>query len=165
MNWNTLPRPPESELSDDEQGAESDDEDDAYGSDDTVMQDQHDEQPTKKKRVTSFLIPITNGEESFSEQRRDKRRSSFKAPATSDDPATAGGHPPKTPHRRLSQLNAVPMTPALPASIEIMSSNYEEWMKMATDNVSFSGRSQPLVKFLLFESTRVVEEPSFVSSS
>ncbi|KZV96402.1 barren [Exidia glandulosa HHB12029] len=43
-------------------------------------------------------------------------------------------HPPKTPHRRLSQLNAVPMTPALPASLEIMSSNYEEWMKMATDN-------------------------------
>ncbi|EJD48065.1 barren [Auricularia subglabra TFB-10046 SS5] len=120
-----------------------DDSDDEYGSDHTVTRDSPKAAPAgKKKRVASFLVPITNGEESFGEReaRKDRRRSSFKHPLPPGDESQRTsdghpqGHPPKTPHRRLSQLNAVPMTPALPASIEIMSSNYEEWMKMATDN-------------------------------
>ncbi|KAH7105899.1 barren [Auriculariales sp. MPI-PUGE-AT-0066] len=118
---------------------DSDDDDGNYGSDaDTVMN----ESPrvavkSSKKKVTQFLVPIGN-DEKFSDQRREKRRSSFKVvqagEGDDDIPTSSGAAAPRMPHRRLSQLNVVAQTPALPQSLEIMSSNYEEWMKMATDN-------------------------------
>jgi len=118
-----------------------DDEDDAYGSEgDTAMPESPRPNSKGKRKVTQFLVPITNDKDTFHDQRRDRRRSSFRVVPVGDDsedgPNTTGGSGAlKTPHRRLSQLNVVAQTPVLPASIEIMSSNYEEWMKMATDNV------------------------------
>lgn len=52
----------------------------------------------------------------------------------------AGGAGPRTPKKtavaRANMLNAVDHTPLPAVSLDVMTSNFEEWMKMATDNVS-----------------------------
>lgn len=52
----------------------------------------------------------------------------------------ANGSGPRTPKKsavaRANMLNAVDHTPLPAVSLDVMTSNFEEWMKMATDNVS-----------------------------
>jgi condensin complex subunit 2 len=97
-------------------------------------------------------IPLKPFNDELTEKRALKRRKSsrmtmaFDAGAASqDDPATQGdasnsAEGPKTPRKtalaRANQLKSVAVPgPMAPVPLEIMTSNFEEWMKMATDNV------------------------------
>ncbi|KAG8703105.1 hypothetical protein FRC08_003077 [Ceratobasidium sp. 394] len=78
----------------------------------------------------------------FSEKRR--RRQSAARPAVSvpveedgDGPSGSGGGsrtPKKTAVARANRLDAIDVTPLPAVSMDVMASNFEEWMKMATDN-------------------------------
>ncbi|KAG9127436.1 hypothetical protein FRC07_013881 [Ceratobasidium sp. 392] len=78
----------------------------------------------------------------FSEKRRRRQsaaRAGMSAPAEEDEDGpsgSAGGPrtPKKTAVARANRLNAVDHTPLPAVSMDVMSSNFEEWMKMATDN-------------------------------
>jgi len=115
-----------------------------------------------KRRVSQFQrnedddsehrIPLKPFNDEVAEKRDLKRRKSSRMTmafdptmGSQDDQntpgdASVGAEGPKTPRKtalaRANQLKSVAMPgPAVPVPLEIMTSNFEEWMKMATDNV------------------------------
>lgn len=118
--------------------------------------------PRLKRRVSQFQpsieedseqrIPLKPFNDEAAEKRSLKRRKSsrmtmaFDASTGSQEDQEAGGDAstpaegPKTPRKtalaRANQLKSVAVPgPMVPVPLEIMTSNFEEWMKMATDNV------------------------------
>jgi condensin complex subunit 2 len=104
--------------------------------------------PLQKRKRSSNVF--ANGDGSFTEERvplktvqlndddaeRRRRRKSTRLPAPMmdvDDMAVT----PRT--RPGTQVNAVEQTPAVRIPLDVMNTNFEEWMKMATDNVSSCG--------------------------
>lgn len=116
-----------------------------------------------KRRVSQFQpneddneqrIPLKPFNDEVAEKRDLKRRKSARMTMAIDSTgvsqedqttpgdASVGPDGQKTPRKtalaRANQLKSVVMPgPAVPVSLEIMTSNFEEWMKMATDNVYF----------------------------
>jgi condensin complex subunit 2 len=113
----------------------------------------------KKKRVSDVFVPQSKNvaeaedvrtplksvsiNDDLAEKRR--RRKSIKpsrppmedadaAPGAADD----GGTPRAGANARPNQLNVVEDAPIINVPLDVMSSNFEEWMKMATDNVNYS---------------------------
>jgi Condensin complex subunit 2 len=102
--------------------------------------------PLQKRKRSSNVFMNGNGDSSFSDERvplkmvqlndddaeRRRRRKSVKLAAPMmdvDDMAST----PKT--RPGAQVHAVEQTPAIRIPLDVMNTNFEEWMKMATDNV------------------------------
>jgi len=81
----------------------------------------------KSSRMTMAFDPSTASQEDQ------------EAEGDASNPADGPKTPRKTALARANQLKSVAVPgPMVPVSIEIMTSNFEEWMKMATDNVRFS---------------------------
>jgi condensin complex subunit 2 len=111
------------------------------------------QRPTKKKRVSDVFRP-ENGSpvnandtrsplksvdinDDTAEKRRRRKSTKLSRPPMDDvdalRPADDGG---ARNHARANQLNVVEDAPIINVPLDVMSSNFEEWMKMATDNVS-----------------------------
>lgn len=130
-------------------GGEGDSEDDDFGSTHhkppkKSIGDLNDDAAEKRRRrksakqSVSFIPPLDAAE-------RESAKRARELDANAPDGGQGGspdhkplGHP-KTPKpsalARASQLNLVAQTPAPAVPVDILSSKYEEWMKLATDNV------------------------------
>jgi condensin complex subunit 2 len=99
------------------------------------------------------VIPLKHVNDEIAEKRSLKRRKSQRMTMAFDSgdasqgsqnveqDAPVGTEGPKTPKKtalaRANQIRSVAVpAPMVPVPLEIMTSNFEEWMKMATDNVS-----------------------------
>ncbi len=137
-----------------------------YADDDSGGDTDHDEQPTpkpqrtlSKKRLSDVYDTSLNMDsgrpplksvslnDDAAEKRR--RRKSAKVSLMEEGEAGPSGEgaaeqdPARpTAHGRQKQLPAVEEAPRIQVSLDVMNSNFEEWMKMATDNVR---RHQPAV--------------------
>ncbi|KAF8492503.1 condensin complex subunit 2/barren [Gautieria morchelliformis] len=107
--------------------------------------------PTKKKRVSDVFRPehgspvnandtrsplksVDINDDTAEKRRRRKSTKPFLPPMEDADavrPADDGG---TRNHARANQLNVVEDAPIINVPLDVMSSNFEEWMKMATDN-------------------------------
>ena len=116
---------------------------------------QEDESQQFSKPGDSFRIPLKPINDELAEKRNLKRRKSRMSMGIGleggslvvDDEAAHGASqdinkdtetqrtPKKTALARANQLKSVTAPAPVAAPIEILSSNFEEWMKMATDNV------------------------------
>lgn len=109
---------------------------------------------TKKKRISDVFVPLNddsddtrtplksvNINDDLAEKRRRRKSSKLAGPSMDDVDAAIGAEGMATPRRissanaRAAQLNVVEDTPLIKIPLDVMSSNFEEWMKMATDNV------------------------------
>lgn len=116
-----------------------------------------------RKRPSTFLEVDRDAVRAEKRQRRKSTRQSFVAPANDDGAAgvagpsgTGGGEsspdrsgaaarPGMRTPRMSGRINVVPpLAPAPVVSMDVMSSNFEEWMKMATDNVGYVFLYHPL---------------------
>lgn len=114
-----------------------------------------------KRRVSQYQpddddgdqrIPLKHVNDEIAEKRSLKRRKSARMTMAFDSvdashdsqnmepDASTGPEGPKTPKKtalaRANQIRSVAVpAPMVPVPLEIMTSNFEEWMKMATDNV------------------------------
>jgi condensin complex subunit 2 len=86
----------------------------------TANDDLSEKRRRRQSRVTAALIAEEEGDGGPS------------SGANANGPRT----PKKTAVARANMLNAVDHTPLPAVSLDVMTSNFEEWMKMATDNVS-----------------------------
>lgn len=103
----------------------------------------------KKKRLSDVFVP-QNGSvvdvddartpfkavsinDDTAEKRRRRKSTKLVRPPLGDVDAEEGG---TRAHARANQLNVVEDAPIINVPLDVMSSNFEEWMKMATDNVS-----------------------------
>jgi len=126
-----------------------------YGGDSDSEQSDAEDTPkpkkgSKKKRISDVFVPgddevetrtplgSMNMNDDAAEKRR--RRKSLKLPPPTVDsvesqPADSQGTPRANGNTRPNPLNVVEDAPAVKVPLDVMSSNFEEWMKMATDNV------------------------------
>ena len=82
-----------------------------------------------------------------------KRRQSARIAPLEQEPEAGPSNDPRTEERdtaraaalakQKSQLITVDQAPVPTVSLDVMNANYEEWMKMATDNVSARGCTCP----------------------
>jgi condensin complex subunit 2 len=80
-------------------------------------------------------LQAVNMNDDAAEKRRRRKSQKLTMLADDDQPA-AGPSEPVSAARGLQRLDSVAEVPAIKVPLEVMSSNFEEWMKMATDNVS-----------------------------
>ncbi|KAG8919223.1 hypothetical protein FRC02_001817 [Tulasnella sp. 418] len=85
------------------------------------------------KQSVAFLKPLDEEEQEEAKAARERR-----GLEESPERNATGPSGPRTPKvsalARATQLNTVAETPVPAVSLDVMSSNFEEWMKMATDN-------------------------------
>lgn len=93
-------------------------------------------------------LKAVNMNDDAAEKRRRRKSTKISLPNLNDDedPPQAGpsnegadaqgADAPEGPRRPLQRLQSVAQIPAINVPLDVMSSNFEEWMKMATDNVS-----------------------------
>ncbi|KAG8905046.1 hypothetical protein FRB99_000782 [Tulasnella sp. 403] len=91
------------------------------------------------KQSVAFINPLDASErEAAKAARAEKGRASGANRETTPERPTNTGAGPRTPKvsalARANQLNAVAQTPVPAVPIDILTSKYEEWMKLATDN-------------------------------
>ena len=118
------------------------------------------QRPAKKKRLSDFVVadngsvaagddahtpfkPVNINDDAAEKRRRRKSTKRVRpsledvdATMRSSDGTDGGGTPRPGARARANQLNAVEDAPIIKVPLDVMSSNFEEWMKMATDNVS-----------------------------
>jgi len=87
----------------------------------------------RRRRKSTKLAVIENAEAGPSVERHDQAESSKAAQAK----------------QKQQQLNSVAQPPIIDVPLDVMSSNFEEWMKMATDNV----RASASILFILGHAT------------
>ena len=112
----------------------------------------------KKKRVSDAFAPQSNIvdaentrtplksvsiNDDVAEKRRRRKSTKLVRPPLEDADAALrsvedGGSTRAGVHAKATQLNVVEDAPIINVPLDVMSSNFEEWMKMATDNVSYS---------------------------
>ena len=96
-----------------------------------VEQDDRMERRNRRKSTrVSFAPPSSDVEDGGNEKENDEQGDGDNG-ESSRTPTT------RRPRMSASRINAVAPAPAPVVSIDVMNSNFEEWMKMATDNVSF----------------------------
>ena len=118
------------------------------------------QQPAKKVRLSDFVVAengsVVAGDDAHTpfkpmninddaaEKRRRRESTKRVRPSLEDVDATmrssdgidGGGTPRPGVWARANQLDAVEDAPIIQVPLGVMSSNFEEWMKMATDNAS-----------------------------
>ncbi|ELU43650.1 condensin complex component cnd2 [Rhizoctonia solani AG-1 IA] len=81
---------------------------------------------------------MANDDRSEKRRRRQSRTAAALIAEEGDGGSSSGVNGPRTPKKtavaRANMLNAVDHTPLPAVSLDVMTSNFEEWMKMATDN-------------------------------
>lgn len=111
----------------------------------------------KKKRLSDVFVPPSkstldaddmrtplksvNINDDVAEKRRRRKSIKLVQPSMEDvdavlRPADDGSTPRASARARAGQLNVVEDAPIINVPLDVMSSNFEEWMKMATDNVN-----------------------------
>lgn len=92
------------------------------------------------KHSVSYNKPPNVGDHEETLRSSQSKMADEDVPATPKKNASGSGSGPKTPKvsalARANHLNAVAQTPVPAVPVDILNSKYEEWMKMATDNVS-----------------------------
>lgn len=93
------------------------------------------------KSVDSSDLTANDDLEEKRRRRQSRAPTALIAEEEGDGASSSGGAggprtPKKTAVARANMLNAVDHTPLPAVSLDVMTSNFEEWMKMATDNVS-----------------------------
>lgn len=141
------------------EGVESESDDDRFKSPTSrkrmarsSMADLNDDNAEKRKRRKSAkqTVSFNQAVEVETQEPNDASCSQSQPPVRggSPEPAAAAAGGPRTPKTsalaRANQLNSVAQTPVPQVAIDISGSKYEEWMKMATDNVSTTPRFGPL---------------------
>lgn len=120
-----------------------------------INDDQAERRRRRKSTRVSFVDPLVGLQDRDNED--GEGPSDPSAAAALDGEKDASGQlGPRTPraslHGKGGQLNTINHTPMPTVSMDVMSSNFEEWMKMATDNVSHSAQSQTTTEPFIYSS-------------
>jgi condensin complex subunit 2 len=95
-----------------------------------------------RRRLSEFAVGGGDGERAplqavnMNDDAAEKRRRRKSAKVTAMDDDGDGAPVLSAAPRGLQRLDSVAEVPAIRVPLDVMSSNFEEWMKMATDNVS-----------------------------
>jgi condensin complex subunit 2 len=104
-------------------------------------------------------VPLrsVNINDDAAEKRRRRKSTKFAAPenaqagASSQGNGEGDGAETSRTMKQMQQLTSVAQPPVINVPLDVMSSNFEEWMKMATDNVHKSPRSTSFLLILHIE--------------
>ena len=108
-----------------------------------------DDRAEKRKRRKSARVSFVSPEEDVDNDAPKEMSGSDSSPARgfATRPRLSGGAP--------QRINAVAPSPLPVVSIDVMNSNFEEWMKMATDNVRRSALTCLKLKIFPLTSNRI----------